>query len=407
MVYCCGLNRKKEKAGMGKNGMKKKKTPIRGTVITVLIYLGLGIAMGLIFAPYLNGREGETLTRFQELLRFAVIIAVFYAATVIQTGIHEAGHLVFGLLSGYRFTSYRVFNLMWIRVDGQIRFRRTSIAGTGGQCLMEPPELKDGKIPVLLYNYGGAIMNLISAAVFAGLALLCRGESVPRGILLSLAVCGAAYTLLNALPLSIGGVNNDGLNALDMVFEPKAVRAFWIQMKANALSARGMRLREMPEEWFAVPDEESMKNAITAGIGALAASRLMDELKFDEAESLIKELLAQDNALVGLYRNLMTCDRMYIELIGENRPEVLESLRTKEQLKFMKAMKNYPSVLRTEYTRALLGEKDRKKAKKIRGDFEKISGSFPYPRELEAEGELMEIAEKKEAEISASGKDHE
>ena len=150
-----------------------------------------------------------------------------------------------------------------------------------------------------------------------------------------------------------------------------------------------------------------MKNAITAGIGALAASRLMDELKFDEAESLMKDLLTQDNALVGLYRNLMTCDRMYIELIGENRPEVLESLRTKGQLKFMKAMKNYPSVLRTEYTRALLGEKDRKKAEKIRGDFEKVSGSFPYPRELEAEGELMEIAEKKEAEISASGKDHE
>ena len=97
----------------------------------------------------------------------------------------------------------------------------------------------------------------------------------------------------------------------------------------------------------------------------------------------------------GLYRALMTCDRMYIELIGQNRADVLDRMMTKEQQKIMKAMKSYISVLRTEFAFALLRDRDPGKAEAVRKQFEKSAAAYPYPREAEGERELMAIAEQK------------
>ena len=64
----------------------------------------------------------------------------------------------------------------------------------------------------------------------------------------------------------------------------------------------------------------------------------------------------------------------------------------KSQKKFMKAMKNFPSILRTEYAYALLAEKDEIKADEIKSKFEKIAMSYPHPSEINSERELMDYA---------------
>ena len=197
---------------------------------------------------------------------------------------------------------------------------------------------------------------------------------------------------MNGLPLRTGLANNDGRNAWDLARSPEAVRAFWTTMKMNELSARGVCLRDMPEEWFAVPDEEGMKNGITSSLGAVACSRLMEQGKFEEADALMERLLSQNNGIQGVYRKMLVCDRIYVELIRENRPEALEALRTKDQLKFMKSMKKYPSVLRTEYAYALLAEKDPEKAQTVMEAFEKAARTYPNPNDITIERELMETA---------------
>ena len=74
---------------------------------------------------------------------------------------------------------------------------------------------------------------------------------------------------------------------------------------------------------------------------------------------------------------------------------VPEALKTPEQLRIMRAMKNYLSVLRTEYAYALLAKKDEENAKKILRVFEKSARTYPYPGEVEAERELIAIAQNK------------
>ncbi len=380
-------------------GTKKQKKTDISQLLAALVMCLVGAACGILMMRVIRGSVPKDASLIKSIVMVAALLVLFYAAFILQTIIHEGGHLVFGLLTGYRFCSFRIFNLMWIRGNEGIRFKRLSLAGTGGQCLMAFPETEDGKIPtnipVLLYNYGGVIMNLVTAAIAGGLAFACREGSVIRTFLIFLAVIGVAFALLNGLPLKMSAVNNDGRNALDLMKDPEARRAFWIQMKVNELISRDIRVKDMPKEWFSVPSEQEMQNGITAMLGPLAAGRLMDEQRFAEADALMKRFLEGKNGIVGLNRGLLGNDRIYVELIGENRPEALEALKTPEQLRIMRAMKNYLSVLRTEYAYALLAKKDEENAKKILRVFEKSARTYPYPGEVEAERELVAIAQAK------------
>ena len=103
-----------------------------------------------------------------------------------------------------------------------------------------------------------------------------------------------------------------------------------------------------------------------------------------------------DSGMVGIHRNLLICDRIYIELLGENRPHVLEPMLTKQQKKFMKAMKNFPSVLRTEFALAWLSRKNAGRALSLQAQFNKVAKNYPHPQEIQAEQALIDLARNKE-----------
>lgn len=103
-----------------------------------------------------------------------------------------------------------------------------------------------------------------------------------------------------------------------------------------------------------------------------------------------------NTAIVGLYNNLLACERLYCELIGDKDEQVINNLRTKEQMKFMKQMKKFPSVIRTEYTFSLLYEKDMAKANQIKEQFEKCAATYPYASDIKSERELLQIADEAE-----------
>ena len=69
-------------------------------------------------------------------------------------------------MTGYKFNSFRIFSVILIKQNGKLKIKNISLAGTGGQCLMSPPELIDGKMPYVLYNLGGVILNVINIPYF-------------------------------------------------------------------------------------------------------------------------------------------------------------------------------------------------------------------------------------------------
>lgn len=368
-----------------KKNVKKKSglASLAGWIIPLLIggVVG-GFAAGMLLP--MAGDNDALYFIYLGVLMIGLIIAWF-----LQIIVHEAGHLVYGLMSGYRFLSFNVFGLIWTRgQDGRLQMKRMQIAGAGGQCLMAPPEYNGGDFPFVLYNLGGVLANLLAAALCGLLAVVIPVDAV-KILLVAEAIVGVAYAVMNGVPFTTEALQNDGKNIVAIRRSEYARRAFWVQMALAAETTRGTRLRSMPEEWFAAFPEEEMDNAIVCAVAVQRASRLMDQLDFTGALEAIRTLLARKKGVLGLYRMTMTCDGAVCELITGQPGELTEAIAQPEIQQMMKAMKAHPAIVRTQYAIALLSERDGEKAGKLLAAFEAAATTHAYPQETEGEREIL------------------
>ncbi len=175
---------------------KKLKKTLTGFVLPALAGMALGFA-----AAYLGF---EVFGGFKDaLLLLAALVVSFFVHMVL----HEGGHLVCGLLSGYKFVSFRAGNMIWVKQGDRIVLKRFSIPGTGGQCLLDPPEPDEsGRYPSVLYNLGGGLSNLLwSLLALAALGLFAEGV-MARSVLVAFALAGIYLGITNLVPLKAGGI---------------------------------------------------------------------------------------------------------------------------------------------------------------------------------------------------------
>lgn len=358
--------------------MKKRKS---AAWVVVLIYALMGVGMAMIYSVV--STKSSIVRVICEM--FVSLIACMYA----QALVHEAGHLVFGLMTGYRFRSFRVGGIMWLRTGGKIERRRLNLAGTGGQCLMSPPKGNENGISCGWYLMGGAAMDLLSALLALALYVTVRPNTVLSRFLLTWTLTGAASALTNGIPLHMALVDNDGCTARAVCASREAKHAFLVQMRINDFLSLGGRMRDVPTE--CLPEENDITNPMTAVLAVLSVNRLMDERYFDTARTEMDRLLAADSAIVGLHLHLMICDRLYLAMLGGEK-DCIDEFWTPAHLNFMKQMRTNPSVLRTQYTYALLIEKDFAKANAYLAQFENEAKRYPYPGEIAGEREMIELA---------------
>ena len=376
---------------------EKKKSRLSSHLISISFFTVIGVILGFAMIAFLEWQLPEDLPSSVKAVHTCIMLVLLYLSWFLHIVIHEAGHLICGLLTGYSFSSFRIGSIMLLKENGKLVTKRLKIAGTGGQCLMVPPEMVNGTFPVALYNLGGPISNLIVSLVFLPVLILApQGGYFALFSFLMIGV-GIVFGMSNGVPLRTKSVDNDGYNAVSLRKNKGAMRAFWIQMKVNEQLRHGVRTKDMPDDWFQVPSDESMKNSMVATIGVYAASRLMDQHKFDEAEALISHILEIETGIVAIHRNLLLCDLIYLELIGQNRSDRLDELYSKALKKFIKTMKAFPSIIRMEYAYYLLAADDPDMAARMKASFEKVAATYPYQNDINTERELIQIADDKAA----------
>ena len=373
---------------------KKSKNKLSLKAIIPMLIGGVAGGLGGYFGAQYLDKSGMNGTSYI-LVLFGSAIAIY-----LQLILHEAGHLIFGMLSGYKFVSFRVGSFTIYKKEGKIHFGSYKLAGTGGQCLMAPPDLVEGKIPYALFNFGGVIVNVIVSVIALTVLLVCELDPILLCSFVVFIATGLFAALTNGIPLHLNGIDNDGYNALSLGKNPDALRTFWLQLKVNELQTEGKRLKDMPEEWFQKPSEEGMKNNMIAAIEAMRCNRLLDMHCFEEVNQAITDVLDGDNNMVGVQKMLLQIDRVFCEIMGERKEEILNEIQGKELAGFMKAMKTFPSVVRTQYAYALLIQKEEKEIEKYKKQFEKIMKKHPYKGEIESEGELIAFCEKQIDEIT-------
>ena len=323
------------------------------------------------------------------LMAFVAMIVVYYLNVIV----HEGGHLICGLLSGYKFVSFRIGSFIIYKSKNEWKVGKYKLAGTGGQCLMSPPDLVNGKIPYRLFNFGGALMNLISVVPVVLLLAYTNIQGFAKVFAGFWCLIGIISALMNGIPMSVGAVDNDGKNALNLGKNPKALYSFWLQLKVNQMQVDGYSLLEMPKEWFEMPSYEEMKNPMLAVLGALHCNYMMEEKRYKETSDVIEALLKNASGILPVHAMLLRIDQIYCEIMSSRDEKVLEFYKDKGIQKFMKAMKNYPSIIRTSYAYTSCVEMNEKKAKALKRQFEKVAKTHPNAAELQVEAAYISDCE--------------
>lgn len=344
----------------------------------ILKFIGaaiLGMTIGLLIAiPCILLFTDTTLQEFLNKListniveligAVAVGIAALFVAIAILIPAHEAGHLIFGLLSGYKFVSFRIFNYTFIKENDKIRIKKFAIAGTGGQCLLTPPERPFNEVPTVLYNLGGIIANFV---VLVALLPVLWMDIHPylREFVLIIILIDAIIMLMNGVPMKINGVGNDGHNTIELLKSPESKRGLIYQLRSNALIQNGVRPKDMPEELFTVPENIDYTNAMEVAMPMMAASRLIDEMRFEEALDAFEQLYEKRDKIIPLYVNEIACETAYLQLVTGRTAEA-ETILDKNLRQYIETYRKFMSSKeRLHFAITLYLDKDTGKAIEI------------------------------------------
>lgn len=240
----------------------------------------------------------------------ALIVSLFLLVTI-----HEGGHLVCGLLSGYRFVSFRLFNLTVIRSEGKLRVKHFAVAGTGGQCLLSPPDLPLKDIPVVWYNFGGILANIAAGLIVLPLLWIHTLPPLLYESVVIFLLTDLFLILTNGIPMQTGGIGNDASNIIMLRKNETSKRALMLQLRSNALIQEGVRPKDMPAEWFVTEGEPDYRNPLEVSIPLMEASRLIDEMKWDEAHAAFGRIYNHKTELMPLYAMETACELVFTSLV--------------------------------------------------------------------------------------------
>ena len=335
------------------------------------------------FADKLSGIDVPEL-----LAAIAVGVASLMVSVALLVVIHEAGHLVCGLASGYSFVSFRIFSLTFIREAGRLRVKRFSLAGTGGQCLLCPPDLPLEKIPVVWYNAGGLLANIVAFVAVLPLMWLDVSPFVKEFACIFLLV-DAGLLLINGIPMQSSGMGNDAYNMIALRRNLAAKRGVMLQLRANSLIQSGVRPKDMPEGWFAVPERVDYSNALEVSVPLMEASRLLDMERWEDAYEAFGDLYEHRDEIMPLYVKEIACELAFCSMIMGRIAEA-EALLDDSLRKYIDDYRRVVSSKeRLLCAEALFVEHDRQKAESIYHSLERNSARYLLQGEVRSDLAIM------------------
>ena len=363
--------------------MSRTAKVIRGIaafIIGVVPWLILGLIIGHI--PPLFG-----ITHW--FLNMLIWVGIFSTFFELQIIIHEFGHIVGGKLSGYTFISAGGFGINFVKKDGKLHkvFNHDAVGTFSGECLMMPPQPKNGEYPFILYILGGSFMNLIASAI----SLAVFSFWLPNAwVLVMFAIAGLYLSISSIVPLNIDTPKNiDGRSLIILATSSAARRARWVSSYIEMQTTQGgMRLRDIPEEQFDVlnnPDFTNQHNYIVSGLSGEYFDWLMDRQEFEKAKTYGEHLLETDKKMLDIQRTEILCGLLYIELIGECRKEEVERLYTKE----VKSR----TLTDTQYAYQKLFLRDDVAAAETLKGFNEHYVAYPFTNKIEGMRERMELVD--------------
>ncbi len=288
----------------------------------VLQLIGI-MFVGAIIGYAVGKIAGDALARV-DTPNIILLLIAGVIAFILHIIVHEAGHLFFGLLSGYNFISFRVFDFKIIKDEnGKFKIRFERLAGTGGQCLMRAPQYVEGKFKYKLYLLGGVIFNIVFSIV--------SWLILPSYYTLLFALIGFALAFLNLIPMGF----NDGMTFYHTSKDETTRFVLYLQLEYVYYQSIGKNLLiEKPEIVEKINSLEIVNNSyLTDSLEFIKLEGLEYFFEFDALYKESRKLYIERDDLLSVYKvELMA---LLVKLISLVNPEdeLLEELMNEKSLK--------------------------------------------------------------------------
>jgi hypothetical protein len=293
-----------------------------------------------------------------DLIAFLIVFFIAYLiAIILSVPIHEAGHLIFGLLTGYRFLSYRLLSFVWIKEDGQLVLKKSKNGVAVGQCLMSPPD-REEEFRFILYNAGGGLLNFLCFLITLVLFIFLHANDIAASILLGFITANLMMSIMNLIPIG-SKLPNDGYNIYKATRNPESVHGFFVMLHVNSETAAGKRYGDYDETEFRVSYEADLTNIFIAFIVMCEAARLYDLGRYADSISTLQRLPL--DKLPQYYRNSVYTEFIYDALVRNQDMEKATALYEKKGMEKILRM-GMPSILRLQTAYSFFAKKDKPEA---------------------------------------------
>ena len=371
--------------------MKKNLKDKFANLFYLLFSLSIFVVMFIAGLKYGKALPNEKISDEYHFIISTIMVIGWLILYWLQLIIHESGHLIFGLVGGYSFSSFRIGSLFISKENGKIKLSRLKIAGTGGQCLLALPEDENKPTNPILYLLGGGLLNLITALIALPFAIFLRNVHL-KYLLFMFFFFGLITALTNLVPANLKYICNDGYNISILAKkDTRSLEAFNFQLKTSSELTKGISLKEMPNDWFTLPPKEDLIDFLVTTKAYICIIRELEKGNFKWVYDTIDGLLSLDVPLLGVYKTLLTGELLYTGMVLNLLP-IEQAVNINASLeKDYKALKNSISMLRINYSAELMLNKNKKNATKILAIFNKISAVHPYKSESITENKLIEL----------------
>lgn len=252
---------------------------------------------------------------------------------------------------------------------------------------MMPPEILDGNFPFVVYNLGGALLNFLIALITIYMGMKIQDETLLKAILVLSGLGGIFAGVTNAIPLKVGGIANDGHNILSMLKDEETRRAFHTQLWVNGLLSQGERIKDMDIETFYLKEDADLSSPLNTAMVLMKHNYHIDKLDLEGAKEALDLLVPYIDKVVSLYKFEINIERMFLELIGENKKEFIDDLYDENIKKYIKAAKYMVGKKRFMMAYEGFYNGDKEKAMEY---YEELKDLYKhYPIKGEGEMELM------------------
>lgn len=324
-------------------------------IVSVMIGLILGVTISY-FGIFRNSNQ-HAVNAF--IMYFYLGLIFLVLSSIIHIILHEGGHLVFGLLTGYKYLSFRIFSTIFYKHNGKLHKRKFAIKGTAGQCLMYPPKRKeDGGFPFVWYNMGGGISNLFFS-ILAFMPVFMTDNKILLTICIAFIATGILTGLTNLIPLNTG-IQNDGMNMMQMLKDNKSRDAFYTQLKVNAEMSDGKLISDYSPADFFVEEELDRRNMLIAFNQFYLYYMKLSEQDYEGARQKLNKMAVHSHQYIAAIFNMIEIERLFFMVLDKKPLEEIASVYSYVRM-ILNTSKTSVGIQRVKYIyEALLSETDKK-----------------------------------------------